>query len=234
MLVLDDLQWADLPSLLLLQFLAARLRASPILVVGAYRDAEIAEPDRSEVFAALTRGALRIALAGLSVAELDRLVAALHGVDTVPPPAAQLHRRTGGNPFFAREVVRLLAARGPATAGGVVPATVSEVIEHRLARLPQPVVDLLTTVAVVGESVSLHALVAATGQPVAALVRATARSTGRGRTASRGTSTTTRTTPNTATSAEVPARTDHTTPATAATRTRSAARSTSRSQVGPG
>ena len=40
-LILDNLHWADQPSLLLLEFLAQELTASPLLVVGTYRDAEL-------------------------------------------------------------------------------------------------------------------------------------------------------------------------------------------------
>ncbi len=172
-LILDDLQWADLSSLLLLQFLAPQLRSLPLVVVGAYRDVEIDDPARAEVFAALDRSALRVVLRGLSAPELGRFVATAAGAATSPTLAAELHRRTGGNPFFAREVVRLLLAEGVDTAGAAavgVPATVSEVVERRLARLPQPVTDLLAVAAVIGESVPLEVLTAATRQPLATLV----------------------------------------------------------------
>lgn len=172
-LILDDLQWADLSSLLLLQFLAPQLRSLPLVVVGTYRDVEIDDPARAEIFAALDRSALRIALRGLSAPELGRFVATAAGAATSPTLAAELYRRTGGNPFFAREVMRLLLAEGVDTvgAGAVgVPATVSEVIERRLARLPQPVADLLAVAAVIGESVPLEVLTAATRQPLATLV----------------------------------------------------------------
>ncbi len=172
-LILDDLQWADLPSLRLLQFLAPQLRSLPLVVVGTYRDVEIDDPARAKIFAALDRSTLRIALRGLSAAELGRFVAAAAGAATSAMLAAELHRRTGGNPFFAREVMRLLLAQGVDTADAAavgVPATVSEVVERRLARLPQPVTDLLAVAAVVGESVPLEALTATTRQPMATLV----------------------------------------------------------------
>jgi hypothetical protein len=56
--------------------------------------------------------------------------------------AAGLQARTGGNPFFAHEVARLIAARGPAAAV-MVPPGVREVLERPLARLSQPCVSLL-------------------------------------------------------------------------------------------
>ncbi len=40
-LMLEDLHWADGPSLLLLQFLARELEESRLLVVGTYRDVEV-------------------------------------------------------------------------------------------------------------------------------------------------------------------------------------------------
>lgn len=172
-LILDDLQWADLSSLLLLQFLAARLRSLPLLIVGTYRDGEVGGSERAGIFAALDRVALRITLCGLSAAELERFVTSASGAEPSPGLATQLYRRTGGNPFFARELMRLLIAQGLDTADATattVPATVSEVIERRLARLAQPVTDLLTTAAVIGESVPLQVLAAATGQPLATLV----------------------------------------------------------------
>ncbi len=171
-LVLDDLQWADVSSLLLLQFLGARLPSLPVLVVGTYRAMEVVGADRVEILAALDRAALRITLGGLSAAETEQFVAAAAGADASPTLVAALHRRSGGNPLFAREMVRLLGAQGVDTARAAetaVPATVAEVIERRLARLPQQVTDLLITAAVVGESTSLQVLEAATGHPLAEL-----------------------------------------------------------------
>jgi hypothetical protein len=59
--------------------------------------------------------------------------------------------RTGGNPFFAHEVARLIAARGPAAAF-MVPPGVGEVLQRRLARLSQPCVSLLAAAAIVAET----------------------------------------------------------------------------------
>ena len=56
MLVLDDLHWADRPSLLLLQFLAREMAASRLLVVGTYRDADLSrQHPLSETLAQLLR-----------------------------------------------------------------------------------------------------------------------------------------------------------------------------------
>jgi predicted ATPase len=56
MLVLDDLHWADKPSLLLLQFLARQLTESHLLVVGCYRDLELSrQHPLSDALAQLSR-----------------------------------------------------------------------------------------------------------------------------------------------------------------------------------
>src|SRR5581483_9028849 len=110
-LVLDDLHWADAPSLLLLSFLAREALGARILVLGTYRDADV---NRTH---ALTRalseiaripGSVRLALSGLEPAVIAEFVRSLCGI--VPPQAvvAAVARQTEGNPFFVSEVVRLL------------------------------------------------------------------------------------------------------------------------------
>src|SRR5262249_9816325 len=80
MLHLEDLHWADQPSLRLLQYLARRFKGSRLLVVGTYRDVEL---DRnhplSTVLAELRRERLyeRVLLRGLSESEVKDLVEAI-------------------------------------------------------------------------------------------------------------------------------------------------------------
>ena len=69
MLVLDDLHWADRSSLLLLEFLAPEIEASPLLVAGAYRDVEVSRSHPlSQTLGALVREQLfhRVQLDGLN------------------------------------------------------------------------------------------------------------------------------------------------------------------------
>src|SRR5262249_26436978 len=80
MLDLEDLHWADKPSLLLLQHLARRFKGSRLVVVGTYRDVEL---DRSHplsaVLAELRRERLyqRLLLRGLSESEVKELIEAI-------------------------------------------------------------------------------------------------------------------------------------------------------------
>ena len=77
LLVLDDLHWADRPSLLLLEFLARALQDTRLLVVGAYRDAEVrpAHP-LLPALAELAREPVceRIVLGGLTPPDVARFI----------------------------------------------------------------------------------------------------------------------------------------------------------------
>ena len=112
LVVLDDLQWADESSLRLLGFLARTLAASRVLLLGAYRDNEAsAGADSSSAGTAQ-----QLALVGLGAADVEAMVgtwpARRPGPKPSPAVIAQLWQRSGGNPFFVRELTRLLVAQG--------------------------------------------------------------------------------------------------------------------------
>jgi class 3 adenylate cyclase len=106
-IVLDDLQWADIASLQLLRHLARVAPHAPILLIGTYRDTELERSPLDDTLADLRRDDLfqRLVLHGLSVDELDEFLTKRIG--SVPPPSfvTALSADTGGNPFFAGEVV---------------------------------------------------------------------------------------------------------------------------------
>ena len=115
MLVLDDLHWADKPSLLLLQFLARQLQGCRLLVVGCYRDVELSrQHPLSETLAQLSREPVfqREPLRGLSQDETGQFIEATAGIQPSKGLTEDLYSRTEGNPFFMTEVVRLLLERG--------------------------------------------------------------------------------------------------------------------------
>ena len=114
-LVLDDLHWADTPSLLLLQFLARELRRSRLLVVATYRDVEVGRRHPlSQTLAELARERIsrRVPLRGFAHEDVARFIELTTGL--LPPAelVAAVVGETEGNPFFVTEVVRLLAADG--------------------------------------------------------------------------------------------------------------------------
>lgn len=170
-LVLDDLHWADPPSLEVLRFFASRPDAASILVIGTYRDTEVGS-ELSDLLADLVRQPLvgRLELEGLDERELADLIAGTTGTEVGQALIAALRDRTEGNPFFVSELVRLLKgegelenARTDAVLRRQVPGGVRNVIRRRLARLPEESVELLAQAAVVGEEFELGLLARVSG-----------------------------------------------------------------------
>jgi hypothetical protein len=154
--VLDDLHAADLSSLLLLQFLAAELHETHVLAIGTYRGGEARRsPEVASLLADLARGNRRIALGGLAERDIARLIERSAGIAPSAALVTAVHRVTEGNPFFADEIVRLLAAEGrlqsPDALGARLrlPDGVREAIRRRLAPLPVKCQEILTLAAVV-------------------------------------------------------------------------------------
>jgi hypothetical protein len=157
LVVLDDLHWADEASLRLLQFAARHLARSPVLLLGTYRDLEA--PARLHELAGAGQV---VALAGLDPAEVATLLEAVTGRRPSEALAAGVWRRTGGNPFFVRELARLQAAQ-PTPDGGPGPTPpvldgIRDTLERRLARLSQPCVEVLAVAAVAGPQIGVEVL----------------------------------------------------------------------------
>src|SRR4051794_1279547 len=95
---LDDLQAADVPSLLLLRFVAGALSEARLLVVGCYRDTDAA-PELVDAIAQLAREPTveRIALGGLGAPDVARLLEAVSGEPPGDELAARVHEQTQGN-----------------------------------------------------------------------------------------------------------------------------------------
>ncbi|WP_433537216.1 ATP-binding protein [Micromonospora sp. CA-249363] len=164
--VLDDLHWADPASLRLLGFAAQHTWFERLLLVGTYRDAEVEADDHPlrPLLLPLVAKATTITLAGLARDEVAALMARTAGREPAPDLADEVHRRTGGNPFFVEETARLWHADGVT---GAIPPGVREAVRQRLARLPAPVVEALTVAAVLGREFHRQVLAASAAQPVA-------------------------------------------------------------------
>ncbi len=153
-IALDDLHWADEPSVRLLGFLARALSGSRVLLVGAYRETE-----SSAELLALAAGAHHLPLAGLGEAEVAALAAGIAGTAPSARVSSDLWQRSGGNPFFVRELTRLLMAQGSWAERPSIPGTVAETLRRRLARLPTGCVRLLDWAAVAGRDIEIGLLV---------------------------------------------------------------------------
>ena len=177
-LVLDDLQWADAPSLLLLQFLAHELCDVRILLLGTYREVEVRQaPAVAEILGALGRDGHHVPLRGLGEEEVRRFLEETIGRSPAPVLVRAVHRETEGNPFFVDEIVRLLVAEralerheDPSPGRFPVPQGVREAIRRRLAPLPPPAREALALASVVGREFDLAILHRACGLDPEALL----------------------------------------------------------------
>ena len=156
LVVVDDLQWADAASRLLLGFLAPLVPASALVVVATYRSGELA-PEREAL-----RPAHHIELRGLPEADLGTLVAALSARAGEPGAARRIFLRTGGNPLFAREMARLLELPGADPAA--LPVTIRAVLGHQLDALSPGCRAVLEAAAVLGETFELPVVAGIAGR----------------------------------------------------------------------
>lgn len=162
LIVLDDLHRADGATLQVLRHLAHDLADRPILVLGAHRGAE-ATPDLTATFAALAPVTLdRLDLGGLNrdgVVILMREYAPEAGLEREHDVVDTVIDRTGGNPLFVTELIRLVAAEGGQAATVAVPAGVRDVLRRRIDRLPGSARTVLQQAAVLGREVDVDLLI---------------------------------------------------------------------------
>jgi tetratricopeptide (TPR) repeat protein len=164
-LVLDDVHWADVPTLLLIEHMAELMPEMRVLGVGTYRDVEL---DLSRPLAVTlermvrNRTVERLALRRFDASCVSTMLEALAG--RTPPPAVVqvVFDETEGNPFFVMEVFRHLAEEGRLfDASGDfrtdlavdeldVPESVRLVVGRRLERLGPDSQKALAAAAVVG------------------------------------------------------------------------------------
>jgi class 3 adenylate cyclase len=183
LLILDDVHWADGPSLALLRWIVDEVPAARLLTIATYRDAEpSSNPELAGWLADLRRApnVTRLDLDGLSAAELGELMAEAAGVEIDAGGrelAEGLLGETGGNPFFAAEVVAHLLESGAVSAipeeGWVrrdpgadlrLPVSVREVVAQRIERLGPSTGEALRAAAVIGRDFEVALLAATLGE----------------------------------------------------------------------
>ncbi|OBB85189.1 helix-turn-helix transcriptional regulator [Mycobacterium sp. 852002-30065_SCH5024008] len=179
-LILDDLHWAQLPTLALLEHVLIGCADVRMLVVVTFRTTE---PDRSDDLATrlaeLHRfdGVRRLDLAGLDTEAIAEFVARTQQLApaSVRTAAALLRERTGGNPFFLTELVNDLEIRGGLATLGTqhtVPGSIGDAIARRLAGLGAGVRAVIEQAAVLGQTFDLPALISTCEAEVAATLAA--------------------------------------------------------------
>ena len=168
--VLDDLQWADPPSLALTAHLAARIENRRVLLLATYRDVDpVPTAELLATLGVVVRQAWvsEVVLAGLTNPEVARYLSLASGSEPSPEAVATVWARTNGNPFFVGELARLAAsegrADGPGAAGPAVPRAVLQVIRRRLGRLPAETNRMLALATVAGHDFDLRVVASAAG-----------------------------------------------------------------------
>jgi predicted ATPase len=160
LLVLDDLQWADRVTLALLCRIVRGPLSSRLIVVGTYRE-DAADAPLYGALADIRRTCEveRVELGGLDLAEVAALIGSAFETSAAAAEARTIHDRTGGNPFYVRELARHVAER-PATAFVDVPEGIRDVVRARLKRLSPGCADALGAAAVLGDSFEVAVLAA--------------------------------------------------------------------------
>jgi DNA-binding NarL/FixJ family response regulator/tetratricopeptide (TPR) repeat protein len=156
-LVLEDLHWADASTRDLLRFLVRNARAEPMLVVATYRSDEL---HRRHSLRPLLTELLRlesveiIELGAFDGAEVAAQLAGIRGEPAEPELVSTVLARSGGNPFFAEE---LLAA---GAAGLVLPRSLRDTLEDRVRQMSPDAQRIVRIASVAGARVD-HAVLAA-------------------------------------------------------------------------
>lgn len=158
-LFLDDVQWADTPTLLLLRHLVASDLRLRLTIIATFRSTELDDDHPlAKLLADLHRepDVARIDLTGLDAGEVAELARETtgHALDAASMDAARtLQRRTSGNAFFVTEMLR---HHGDDLATAQMPGSVRDVLERRLQRLGDAVRDPLAAAAIVGQEFDLE------------------------------------------------------------------------------
>jgi predicted ATPase/KaiC/GvpD/RAD55 family RecA-like ATPase len=178
LVVLDDLQWTDPSSLLLMHYLARGVQKTPLLLLGAYRSTDIdTKHPLTPVLAELNRERLpqEIQLKRMSLSDVSEMIKNILEQENVPQEFCTLvYEKTKGNPFFAEEVVKSLKEEGIIYREGnkwafkdvssiEFPETVKNVVKARFSRLDEDCQNVLTMASFIGNDFTLEAMCAVTG-----------------------------------------------------------------------
>jgi hypothetical protein len=185
-LALDDLQWADRPSLLLLEFVLRSSSPIPFLIVCTHRQtsAQTSEWPASSLASLRRVTALRqLTLGGFSPEETTELICSAFGRSLNEVEALgvlNLHRHTDGNPFFLQAVANDLREGGASLEAWSdseclplpVPDQLRDVVRWRLRQLSAPTIEVLSAASAVGEEFSASIVGEALGYELGSVISA--------------------------------------------------------------
>jgi class 3 adenylate cyclase/DNA-binding SARP family transcriptional activator len=166
LLVLEDLHWAESPTLLLLRHVTRAAEDVPLLIVATYRSTEAAGTEQVvSSIASLERDLPleRVTLAGLADDEVTELIQALDGRPSSLPLGTAMRHDTAGNPLFVGQLLRhldesgaLVEHEGELTLQAEkrlgVPESARELVAARLTSLKPDTASALQVAAVIGRT----------------------------------------------------------------------------------
>ncbi|HPZ22026.1 MAG TPA: AAA family ATPase [Bacillota bacterium] len=174
----DDLQWADPATFNLLQYLVGDASLSNLLVIGAYRDNEISPDHPLQKYVP----SVRISLMPLGLEHTAMLVEDVVGTDISSADLARiLHHKSGGNPFFLHQLLKMVYQQGSlyfdaeagawkwdlSAIGALKPGEdVLELFLDKLELLPGETRAVLEWAACIGNTFTLELLTAVWGRGI--------------------------------------------------------------------
>jgi DNA-binding winged helix-turn-helix (wHTH) protein/tetratricopeptide (TPR) repeat protein len=173
LLLLDDLHWADKPTLLLLRHVMRSAHPAAFVIIATYRESELGRTHPlAETLSALRRepGVTRLVLRGLEIAPVRALVDSIVGPHAPTQLPQIVMGSTDGNPFFATEMLRHLKETGALTqvgqtSGGIIDVAtlglsegIKEVIGRRLSRLTPACNRVLSVASIIGREFDIGVL----------------------------------------------------------------------------
>ena len=180
LIAVDDVQWLDPSSSSALVFALRRLGANRVLLLLARRLAD--KPQPSELEQALgPERVQRLPVGPLSVGALHRYLRDRLGGPFARQTLLRIHERSGGNPFFALELARVLDVDLDPLEPLQVPETLEELVRARISGLPASTRDALALASALGttsESLLEQAGVAADALDAAAVANVIERENG--------------------------------------------------------
>jgi predicted ATPase len=157
-LVFEDLQWADSASVEVIDFLTRNLGGAPVLLIATYRSDEV-DRDRPlrRLLAELGRHSrvTELEIAGLDGGEMALMLAGIIGAEPDWALVDAVQARSGGNPFFAEELVAARHAKS-------LPPSLRNVLMMRIERLSRAARQVVVVAAAAGTSVHHRLLLQAT------------------------------------------------------------------------
>ncbi len=161
-LLLDDLMWADEATIELLSYISQGSHNQPILIISAYRDAEVDAEGPLAKYVYQEKRDKRLKEIQLKTLTKQGVAAIIEFILSKDRSSAEftesIFAKTGGNPFFVEELARSVAEQLPSveTAGPLnaldlqIPTTVKTVIKQRLSKLTPDTFQTLTMAAMIG------------------------------------------------------------------------------------